>query len=152
MYGNKKKQTISMTQQLKELVYEREIEKLKELTDYYKYRIATELKIIKQMNAEDVILSLERVVSISKKLRVSLEVDQEHVKSSFVCYLLGISKTNPIEAGLRFELPEDIGVISIEHLPEDMYAMREEFSEEDKKLFFDISIKYAPKDEPTENR
>jgi hypothetical protein len=152
MYGNKKKQPISMTQQLKELVYEREIEKLRELTDYYKYRIATELKIIKQMNAEDVILSLERIVSTAKKLNVSLEIVQEHVKSSFVCYLLGISKTNPVEAGLRFELPEDMREISIEHLLEDMYALREEFSEEDKKLFFDLSIKYAPKEEPTESR
>jgi DNA polymerase III alpha subunit len=152
MYGNKKKQPISMTQQLKELVYEREIEKLRELTDYYKYRIATELKIIKQMNAEDVILSLERIVSVAKKLRISLEVDQEHVKSSFVCYLLGISKTNPVEAGLRFELPADIREIGIEHSLEDMYAMRKAFTAEDKMLFFDLSIKYAPKDEPTENR
>ena len=152
MYGNKKKQPISMTQQLKELVYEREIEKLREITDYYKYRIAAELKIIKELNAEDIILSLERVVSTAKKLSVSLEVEQEHVKSSFVCYLLGITKTNPVEAGLRFELPADMGEISIEHSPEDMYAMQEEFSEEDKKLFFDISVKYAYRDQLTENR
>jgi hypothetical protein len=141
-----------MKRQLKKLVYEKGKEKIDEITDYYKYRIAAELKIIKELNAEDIILSLERVVSTAKKLSVSLEVEQEHVKSSFVCYLLGITKTNPVEAGLRFELPADMGEISIEHSPEDMYAMQEEFSEEDKKLFFDISVKYAPKQEPTENR
>ena len=141
-----------MKRQLKKLVYEKGKEKIDEITDYYKYRIAAELKIIKELNAEDIILSLERVVSTAKKLSVSLEVEQEHVKSSFVCYLLGITKTNPVEAGLRFELPADLREISIEHSPEDMYAMREEFSEEDKKLFFDISVKYAYRDQLTENR
>ena len=87
MYGNKKKQTISMKQQLRELVYKKGREKLGEITGYYKYRIVAELKIIKEMNAEDVILCLERVVSIAKKINVKLEVDQEQLKSSFVCYL-----------------------------------------------------------------
>jgi hypothetical protein len=152
MYGNKKKQTISMKQQLRELVYRKGREKLGEITGYYKYRIVAELKIIKEMNAEDVILCLEKVVSIAKKINAKLEVDQQQVKSSFICYLLGISKTDPIEAKLRFELPEDMGEIRIDHSPEDMPAFRRELSAEDEMLFFGTLIKHAPKEEPTENR
>ena len=147
-----KKQTISMTQQLRKLVYEKGKEKLGEITGYYKYRIVAELKIIKEMNAEDVILCLERAVSIAQKINVPLEVDQQQVKSSFVCYLLGISKTDPIEAKLRFELPEDIGEIRIEQSLEDIYAIGREFSSEDEVLFFGRLVRYAPKKQPTENR
>src|SRR6185312_13333245 len=139
-----------MTRKLRELDYRKGREKLGEISGYYKYRIVAELKIIKERNVEDVILCLERVVAIAKKINAKLEVDQQQVKNSFVCYLLGIALEDPIEARLRFELPEDMGEIRIDHSPEDIPAFWRELSAEDEMLFFGTLIKHAPKEEPTE--
>jgi hypothetical protein len=96
-----------MIKQLKNLVYEKGKEKINEPTGYYKYRVVTELKIIKNLNIEPDILCLEKLVSISNRENIPFKVNQEEVKSSLVCYLLGISKTNPVETGLVFSLKED---------------------------------------------
>ena len=100
-------QAISMIKQLKKLVYEKGREKINEPTGYYKYRVVTELKIIKELKIELDILCLEKLVSTSKIEHIPLNVNQAEVNSSLVCYLLGISKTNPVETGLVFNLTED---------------------------------------------
>jgi hypothetical protein len=141
-----------MQKQLRKLVIEKGIEKLDKVSDYYQYRIVSELKRIKQLNIEDEILCLERMVSIAKQLNLPLEIEQEPVKSSFVCYLLGITVNDPIEAKLVFTLPDSLGEIRTAQSMETMQLIYNNFTAEDELLFFGELIKYAPKEEPTENR
>ena len=140
-----------MKQQLKKLVHERAIEKYGEISDYHKYRIVSELRKIAEINEEDGVLFMEKLISIAKKLNIQIKVDQEQIKSSFVFYLLGISQIDPIEAGLRFELP-DIGEIRIEQSAEDIAAIQKEFPDEEDVLSFCAFIKDKQESQPTENR
>ena len=140
-----------MKQQLKKIVYERALEKYGEISDYHKYRIVAELKIIKEVKEEDAVLFMEKLISTAKKLNIQIEVDQEQIKSSFVFYLLGISHIDPIEAGLRFELP-DIGEMGIELSPEDIPAIQREFPGEEDMLSFCAFIKDKQNSQLTENR
>ncbi|HKC69119.1 MAG TPA: hypothetical protein VKG26_12865 [Bacteroidia bacterium] len=141
-----------MKQQLKKLAYERALEKYGEISDYHKYRIVSELRRINELSIEDEILCLERLVSIARQMNVSLEIEQEPVISSFVCYLFGITLIDPIEAKLVFTLPESLGEIKTTHSMEAVQIIYKEFTAEDEMLFFGELIKHKPKDEPTENR
>lgn len=141
-----------MKQQLKKLVYQRAIEKYGEISDYHKYRINHEIKRIQQMNGLDYILCMERILTIAKQINEEVIMDQQAVNSSFVCYLLGASFTNPIDTDLRFNMPENLEDIASEQSLEAMWAVRRAFTQEDEILFFGAIQNHAKIDEPAENR
>ena len=141
-----------MQKQLRKLVIEKGIEKLGKVSDYYQYRIISELKRIKQLNIEEEILCLERLASIARQLNLSFEIEQEPIRSSYVCYLLGLVTDDPIEAKLVFTLPESLGEIRTAQSAETMELIYNEFTADDEMLFFGKLIYHQPKEEPTENR
>ena len=84
---------------LEEKIKEKQRE-IKPLTDKGKKRMQLELDIIKKTNTANVFLLYEDIMSHLKELGV---VFHGMMHCSYVCYLLGLTKVNPLHYGLPFE-------------------------------------------------
>ncbi len=128
-----------MIHELRKLVYTKGKEKIGEITGYYKYRVFAELKVIKQLQIVSGILCIEKMVSIAEKENIPFIINQEEVKGSLVCYLLGISETDPVKTGLRFNLTEDFrdrGMFVMEDFTKPIFS--KEFSTPEGELMLQI--------------
>ncbi|HXS37477.1 MAG TPA: hypothetical protein VN721_12305 [Flavipsychrobacter sp.] len=141
-----------MKKQLRKIAYQRAMEKYGEISAYHTYRINHEISRIQQMDGLDCILCMERILAIGRELGREVTMDQNAVKSSFICYLIGASLTNPIDADLRFDMPENLKDISSEQSLETVYAVWKAFTPEDEMLFFGAMSNDEKTEEPAGNR
>lgn len=102
-----------MIAKLKEIVQEYTKEFPEPLTLNELKRLNNEFEKIEELNISRDLVFLEIVHAISDAIDVPLYINQNEVDSSYVCYCLGLSKTNPLDTNKEFNLPTDFMVKDI---------------------------------------
>ena len=109
------------------------ISKLKEIVKEYTQRFPEPLTLdelkrlnyefekIEELNIARDLVFLEIVNAVSDAIDIPLYINQNEVDSSYVCYCLGLSKTNPLDINKEFNLPTDFMVKDIFELDHDSF-------------------------------
>ena len=71
--------------------------------DLYKERLNKELKVINELDAEDYFLIVHDYVKFAKENNIQMSIGWGLTNSSLVCFVLGITKIDPIKFDLIFE-------------------------------------------------
>lgn len=82
-------------------------------------RLNDEFEKIEELNIARDILLLERIKEICEVIDRPLYIVQNEVDNSYVCYCLGISKTNPLNTDKEFNLPHDFMMKDVFELDDD---------------------------------
>lgn len=84
-------------------------------------RLNYEFEKIEELNIARDLVFLEIVNAVSDAIDIPLYINQNEVDSSYVCYCLGLSKTNPLDTNKEFNLPTDFMVKDIFELDHDSF-------------------------------
>ena len=71
--------------------------------DLYKERLNKELKVINELDAEDYFLIVHDYVKFAKENNIQMSIGWGFANSSLLCFVLGITKIDPIKFDLIFE-------------------------------------------------
>ncbi|GAB6188767.1 DNA polymerase III subunit alpha [Marinitoga arctica] len=120
-------------------LYETILPLISKLPDNYVERLKNELEIIKKLDVSDYILSVKKVIDISKRVGSLLGPGRGSAVGSLVVYLLGITLIDPIKYNLYFERFLNVSRQELPDIDIDVESEKREIIIEELSKEFEIS-------------